>query len=243
MLFTPVAGAKAAPRFDFRRDTFAFANDTLREYIIDVHGRLTSRTRETPPEYSRRCFILCRSTLQFYKFAHFVPDRPRLNEEQYRRLIRNLSKIPVWFPAGKWVELPGYADLRSFSDTHRRILQDELGIWWASYFRVGNWRMALPFPRVWQEKLASQVAQEIDEHRLQSLFLTRFRPLNHCVIAFGYEKLADGNIDFIVYDPNDVQKPRRLTYERATRSFYLGKTQYYGGGRVNVFRAYLSPWQ
>lgn len=204
---------------------------------------MLSKKREKPPEYSRRCFALCRSVLQFYKFVRFDPQQPRVSTEEYRELVRHISKIPVWFPANRRVVVPGYANLRDFSGAQKHVLQDELGVWWASYYRVGNWRMVFPFPRGWQGNLARRLTQQIDAGGIQALFLTRFRPLNHCVIAFGYERRANGDIAFAVYDPNDAKEPRQLFYEAQTQSFTLPHTNYFNGGRVNVFRAYLAPWQ
>ncbi|MDP9291882.1 MAG: hypothetical protein M3O82_05910, partial [Verrucomicrobiota bacterium] len=231
------------PPFEWRRDTFAFANDTLRIYEFDTQGRTLSKTRKTPPKYTRRCFVLCRSVLQFYKFARFEPNQPRVSPAEYRNLIRHISKIPVWFPANRRIVVPGYADLRHFSADHEPMLQEDLGVWWAVYLRIGNWRMAYGFPRAWQDSLAHRLTEQIDAGGIQALFLTCFRPLNHCVIAFGYERLTNGDIAFICYDPNNADAPLRLLYQKKTQSFILPRTTYYNGGPVNVYRAYLNPWQ
>jgi hypothetical protein len=237
--------AVAAQRlFDWKRDTLAFSNDTLWEYGVDERGRQTRRAKSELPDYSRHCFVMCRAVLQFRKFARFDSAQPKLDTQQYRRLIRHISRIPVWMPEReRKITIPGYADLRSFSTAHSGLLRDELGAWWPSYIRVGNWRMAMPFPRIFQSRLAEELARRLDRGEIQALFMTRFKPLNHCVVGYGYERLRGGDIRFWVYDPNDASKPNALHYKAGERSFFWRKSDYFQGGRVNVFKAYISPLQ
>ena len=235
--------ARASEKFDFSRDTFAFSNDTLWAYSIDAQGNLHMHQRAKPPEYTRRCFVMCRAVIQFHRFVRFDPGRPKLSEAQTVKLIRRICRIPVWMPAGEKTVIPGYADLRDFSGAHARVLQRELGNWWPSYFRLGNWRMAMPFPRIWQKKLAEGVAKKTDENKIQAVFLTRFRPLNHCVIAYGCKRLGNGDILFQVYDPNNAKAPSVLRFDEKSSSFLFGRTTYFNGGRVNAFAAYVAPWK
>ena len=239
-----LSAADAARRFDFTRDTFAFQNDTLWAYSVDSAGKLHANARAKPPEYSRRCFVLVRSALQFRKFAEFDASRPKLDDATCRRLVRTISRIPIWLPqTGRKIVVPGYADLRSFSKAKPKMLQDELGAWWPNYFRFGNWRMAFPFPRSWQAKLSRELQKTVDRGRVQAVFITRFRPINHCVIVFDYRSKPGGGVEFLAYDPNDAQKPRRLDFDANTRSFFLGRNSYFNGGRVNATKAYILPWQ
>ncbi len=235
---------KPSRHFDFNRDTFSFQNDTLRAYSVDAEGRLHMHAREKPPEYSRRCFVLVRSTLQFRKFAVFDPRQPKLDDAGYRRLVRTISRIPIWFPqSGPRIVVPGYADLRSFSKAHPKLLQDNLGAWWPNYFRFGNWRMAYPFPRIWQKNLADELNRKMDAGKIQAVFLTRFRPINHCLIVYDCKPRAGGGFVFLSYDPNDALHPRPLEFDAQTSSFLLGRTSYFNGGRVNATKAYILPWQ
>ena len=235
---------KPSRHFDFNRDTFSFQNDTLWAYSVDAEGRLHMHAREKPPEYSRRCFVLVRSTLQFRKFASFDPHLPKLDDAGYRRLARTISRIPVWLPqTGQKIVVPGYADLRSFSKAHPKLLQDNLGAWWPNYFRFGNWRMAYPFPRIWQKNLADELKRKMDAGKIQAVFLTRFRPINHCLIVYDCKPRAGGGFVFLSYDPNDALRPRPLEFDAQTSSFLLGRTLYFNGGRVNATKAYILPWQ
>jgi hypothetical protein len=231
-------------RFDFSRDTFSFQNDTLWAYSVDADGKLHMQARAKPPEYTRRCFVLVRSALQFHKYAEFDAGKPKLDDAGYRKLVRHIARIPIWMPQiGRRTVVPGYADLRSFSKAHAKLLQDELGNWWPNYFRLGNWRMAMPFPRAWQKKLARELVKQVDAGKIQAVFITRFRPINHCVIVYDYKARPDGGIVFLAYDPNDAQKPRTLEFDAKTRNFILCCTSYFNGGCVNATKAYILPWQ
>ncbi len=233
-----------AEKFDPARETFAFANDTLWAYSIDSAGNLHMHERAHAPEYTRRCFVMARAVIQFHRFVKFDPSAPKVSEGEYMARVRRISRIPVWMPQwGTKVVIPGYSDLRGFSKDYARPLEKVLGNWWPSYFRVGNWRMALPFPRALQQHLARKVMKKIDRGDIQAVFLTRFRPINHCVIAFDYKRVGQGNIDFLVYDPNNSKSPAILEFDHRTSSFNFGRTSYFNGGRVNAFAAYVAPWQ
>jgi hypothetical protein len=234
--------AQTAERaFDFHRDTLAFANDTLRVYSYDTQGAQHAAQRARRPDYSRHCLVMPRAVLQFRKFARFDPQAARVSDAEYRRLVRRVARIPVWLPPReRRVVIPAYADLRSFSAEHTALLQDELGIWWTTYWRVGNWWMAGWFPRATQTRLADGLARALDSGEVPAVFITRFHPLNHAVIPFRHERLRDGSMRFDVYDPNNNARPVHLTYDAASRSFLLEKTGYWNGGRVNAFRLYHS---
>jgi hypothetical protein len=68
------------------------------------------------------------------------------SDQEYRQRILQLSRIPVWSSGPKEkVQFPGYADLHRFSADHVLALQKNLGLWWPSFSRLGNWRIVLPF--------------------------------------------------------------------------------------------------
>ncbi len=238
-----VCSARADRPFVFGRDTLAFSNDTLWLYSTDAQGRLHIHPRDKVPEYTRHCFVMCRATIQFFRFVRFEPRLPKLSDAEYAARIRHISELPVWLPPAEHVVIPGYANLWSFSKEKPHPFEQELGSWWPSYFRLGNWRMAMPFPRVWQKKLAREVISKVDKHSIQALFLTRFRPLNHCVIVYGYKRLPGGDIDFQVYDPNDAKAPKQIAFKDRESSFFMARSSYFNGGRVNAFEAYVAPWK
>jgi hypothetical protein len=240
-LLMPVARAKP---FAFPADTFSFSNELYFDYQVKPGGGLTIQERANGkvPDYSRHCFILVRAVLQFHKFAEFRPDFPRASDEEYRRRILQLSRIPVWSSGPKEkIQFPGYTDLHSFSADRALVLQKNLGLWWPSFWRLGNWRIVLPVPRSGQKRLAYRLRENLDRGPIQSVYMTRFRPLNHCLVIYRYEAQPDGDLVFLVYDVNQRGKVVHLRYRGSDESFYFDKTWYYPGGLVNVLPLYVSP--
>ena len=68
-----------------------------------------------------------------------------------RGCIKKLCRIPVWSsgPREKIV-IPGFADLHSFSVAYEGLLKENLGNWFPSYLRIGNWRMTMGHLRAGQ---------------------------------------------------------------------------------------------
>ena len=227
--------------FDVRRDTFAFANETAWKYDIDAAGRLHIGQREEPAKYAHRCFVMSRAVLQFHQFARFAPQQARVSGEEYARLIRRIARIPVWSDRRKPIVIPGFADLRSFSVAHGPLLQKHLGAWLPTYLRVGNYRMAMGHPRAGQAAAARRLVDLLAARKPQAVYLARFPKMNHCVVVYSAESRGNGDVRFLVYDPNYPAEPARLDYLAAERSFSLEKRWYFPGGRVNLMRVYISP--
>src|SRR5438874_1437400 len=90
-------------KFQFGRDTFAFANELVWEYRFDASGKMSSQRREPKPAYTLRCFVLTRAARQFLYHAAFRPTDPVAGDEDYRGLIgrvlwrnpRSVSAQPV----------------------------------------------------------------------------------------------------------------------------------------------------
>jgi hypothetical protein len=230
--------------FRFPQDTFAFTNETYLAYRIDASGQLHISPRQEGQKatYSRECFVLTRSILQFHKFAEFNPKLPKISEAEYRQKLLQLNRIPAWKQATDHkIIFPGYSDLWSFSAVHTLLLEKHLGNWWPTYFRLGNWPMALPFPRWEQASLARWLTDRMDKEGIQTVFMTRFKPLNHCLVAYHYARQPNGDVIFDVCDVNQPGKLVHLSYRAATRSFYFDKSWYYPGGVVNIMKLYISP--
>src|SRR5437667_8337533 len=79
-----------ARRFDFQRDTFAYANELRWEYHYDAAGKWTTHWHRPTPAYSQHCFVMARSARQFFLNARFDPGQPVAEERTYRRLIRRV---------------------------------------------------------------------------------------------------------------------------------------------------------
>lgn len=233
----------AAPDFDVRRDTLGFANEARLAYDVDASGRLHISRREVPAEYANRCFVMSRAVMQFRQFARFAPERPRVSREEYARLVRKISRIPVWSrgPCERIV-IPGFRDLRSFSKAHQSMLQENLGGAATSFLRVGNFRMAMGHPRIGQSWAACWLVDSMREHKLRAVYLARFPSMNHCVVVYRASPRANGDVRFTVYDPNYVGESATLDYIAAQRSFEFQRRWYFPGGRVNLMRVYISPF-
>jgi hypothetical protein len=240
-----VCSASARSRtFDFQRDTFAFENQTYFDYKPVSDTAIEIGRRHGPlPDFSRHCFQMVRAVLQFYKFAEFRPDLPKAPESDYRKIVRRISRIPAWSsgPTEKIV-VPGYSDLHSFSLGEKLLIQKNLGLWWPSYWRIGNWRIVNPEPRSGQERLARSLRQELDQGQIEAVYITRLlKPINHCLDVYHYTAEPSGDVVFDVYDVNQPGKLVHLTYRASDRSFYFDKTWYYRGGLVSAMRLFASP--
>ncbi|MDQ3625296.1 MAG: hypothetical protein M3463_22920 [Verrucomicrobiota bacterium] len=240
LVATPLA--LEARTFDVRRDTFPFANETAWAYGVDGTGRLHMGARDRPARYAHRCFVLTRAVLQFYQFARFAPELPRISREEYRGLVRRLCRIPVWSGGPREpVVIPGFPNLRCFARSHQGLLQEELGNWFPTYIRPGNYRMAAGHPRAGQAAGARWLAAEAEHGRPRAIYISRFPHLNHALVVYRVRREPEGNLLFLLYDPNYPAEPARLRYVAARRSFHFERRWYFPGGQVNVMRIYLSP--
>jgi hypothetical protein len=72
-----------ASGFKFHPDTLAFANSTVFAY---QEGKIVSHSnpgqKEKAKRYTRRCFVMSRTVVQFYKFAGFDPHAPPLDDDR-----------------------------------------------------------------------------------------------------------------------------------------------------------------
>jgi hypothetical protein len=237
------ADCQAGPpvNFNFSRDSFAFANDLVWSYSFDAQGRWTAHARDPKPDYSLHCFVLARSSEQFFKFARFDPQQPIADDATYRRLVKKVVSISPrkHLPPSEKIVVPGYADLKEFSTAYEKLLKEECGGVLQSYFQRGNWRMVFPFSRHEQEKMAKQLLASVRQDGIAVVHVLRFPSLsiNHALLLFGATE-SNKEIAFSAYDPNNPAQPVALTFYRTNRSFVLPVTHYYPGGRVDVYQVY-----
>ena len=244
LLPTLLALASAASAFDVRRDTFAFANETALQYGVDERGSLHISRREKPATYAHRCFVMSRAVLQFHQFARFDPAQARVSREEYARIIRRIARIPVWSRGPRErIVVPGFRDVREFSEKMPSVLQEHLGAWLPTYLRPGNYRMVTGHLRAGQAAAAHWLIESMEQDRPRALYLARFPHMNHCIVAYRMERRgAAGDVRFWFYDPNYPAAPAWLDYRAGPRSFEMQRRWYFPGGRVNVMRVYLSPF-
>src|SRR5215471_16599131 len=127
--------------FNFQTDTISYANELVWEYHFDAEGKWVHHRREPEPDYTHHCFVVARSTRQFFQSAKFDPTQPVVDDATYRKLIRHVIAVDPAdpLPEAKRIVIPGYANLREFSAARRRLLQEECGGAWHSYFQRGHW--------------------------------------------------------------------------------------------------------
>jgi hypothetical protein len=240
---SPRGAASPAPRrFDFARDTFAFANELIWEYRFDpATGRTVFRRREPKPAYAHRCFVLTRAARQFLYHARFDPEQPVVDDETYRHRIRAvLSRNPrAPGPLGQEVVLPGYAGLRDFSAARPELVKSTCGGAWRSYALRSHWRMVFPISRAHQARTATRLVDAVRRSESPIVHLVRFPQLsiNHGMVLLDADPTPD-RVCFRAYDPNDPARPAQLGFDRAARAFSLPANSYWAGGRLEVIEIY-----
>ena len=224
--------------FRFERDTFAFPHELVWQYHFDpVTGAMTTFNTSPPPTYYHRCFVMVRSTRQFFYHAHFAPELSAVEPEAYRRLIRQVvARNPRRAGAeSERVAIPGFDGLRSFSRAHEPLLKAELGGPWQSYFLRSHWRMIFPMMPWHREEIAQKLRKSLPQRGLSLVHLFRFPriTINHGIVLYGLTE-SEQSMEFEAYDPNIPEHPVKLVYERRRRVFTFAPSRYWGGGALSV---------
>src|SRR5207247_10035982 len=90
-----MSATAATPPLHFDQDTVGFANMTVFEYQKGIaHLRRGESAKQK--RYTRRCFVLCRTTMQFEKFARFDPNAPSLDDGDLAKRIRRVTRYAAW---------------------------------------------------------------------------------------------------------------------------------------------------
>ncbi|HZR38393.1 MAG TPA: hypothetical protein VFA75_23690 [Nevskia sp.] len=220
--------------FRFERDSLAFENKL-------ASGR---QGKEGEDDYTLHCFVITRSARQFFQFARFDGDAPALDDEGYRKLVKEViahDPSEPTPPRSQRIVIPGYWNLHAFSKAREDLLKDELGSAMDSFMQRGNWRMVFPFSHEHQEETALSLAAEIRRNRPPVVHLVVFPALSidHAVLLYGAADTPAG-IRYEVYDPNDSARPASLFYDRSRRSFNFPANKYFAGGEVDVYEIYRS---
>jgi hypothetical protein len=229
-------------RFEFARDTFAFANETYWEYHFDGATGKTRFTRRQPkPDYAHRCFVLTRAARQFLYHARFDGKIDAADDEAYRKLIASVMARNPRAPCclDKQIVIPGYASLREFSGARAALLKAGCGGAWQSYVLRSHWRMVFPVSRAHQARTAELLLAALNQNIPPVIHLVKFPALtiNHGMILFSATKTAD-DFAFEAYDPNQPEQPVTLIYSRAAREFLLPPNHYWAGGALDVIEIY-----
>jgi hypothetical protein len=247
LLLLTLCGCATKPQFigkrpfDFQRDTFAFTNELVSAHYFDSKGDWKSVPREPRPDYTHHCFALAKASRQFFQRAEFAPHLPKADDETYRTLIQRVVAVDPARdgPGDENVVIPGYPNLRAFSRAHEQLLKDECGGKVETYIHRSRWRMAFPFRRTHQARMANQFLAALKQNRppVIHLVLVPKLTIDHVVIAYAAHP-DKKEVRFDIYDPNHPEHPGTLIYNRATHTFYLPTTDYFPGGRVDAYEIY-----
>jgi hypothetical protein len=188
---------------------------------------------------------MCRTTVQFHRFARFDPHGAPLDDQQLAERIRMVTRRATWappLPRNQRVVFPGYANLYAMSKARQGIFQKNIGRGFPTYFRIGNTRMIWNFSHGYQARMHANLEAALARKQLFVGYLTTFPSftINHAVMAYAHKpgRAADGRDHYLVYDPNHSDKPRNLSWSPRDRSFYYEKDWDFVGGRVRLFQVY-----
>lgn len=239
--------ATPAPRpFRYDTDTFAFANETVFNYVngaVQAESSRDARKRD----YTRRCFVVSRAAVQFWKFARFEPRLPAVPRDELARRIRKVTGRSVWetpLPPEQRIVFPHCASLRALSAANPGIFQENIGLGWPVYFRAGNAPIAMPLSGGTEAALNDEIFHDLGMNYPTIVWLYRFPSLsiNHVVVVISCEK-SGGHYHYLVYDPNYTNGPKKLDYDPATQTFSYQPTFYFKGGPVDARAIYRGVLQ
>jgi len=246
-----VRTSAAAPEFRFDRDTFAFQNATVLKYKDGLPYLQVKASREDPAnQYTRRCFVMSRTAMQFRKFARFDPSRAPLDDLELAARTRAVARSAPWgesLPENQRIVFPGYANLREMSKARAHVFQENLGSGFLTYFRPSNVRMFFEHSRKYQDTTHANLEGALSSGDLFVGFLSTYPKLsiNHTVLVYARQKNSPGDEleHYLVYDPNHAEAPRELTWSPRERAFAYQKDIDFIGGFVRVYQSYGKPLQ
>jgi hypothetical protein len=236
-----VAPAVPAPRpFIYPDDTFEFKNETVWNY---VGGSVQPETdKDHVREYTRRCFVLSRASVQFWKFARFEPNEKPLPADELAKRIREVCERSVWLPAfapKDRVVIPGYHNLREASAKMRYVFQANIGRGWPFYFRAGNMPIAFWVTRALEDRLNGEIYHDLQMNTPTIVWVYRMPSLkmNHVVVIYSATHDSSG-YHYRVYDTNYRDAYKHMDYDPKTRTFYYQPVYFFKGGPVTVRSLY-----
>ena len=246
-----VRTSAATAEFHFDRDTFAFQNATVLKYKDGLPYLQVKASREDPAnQYTRRCFVMSRTAMQFRKFALFDPSRAPLDDLELAARIRAVARSAPWgesLPKNQRIVFPGYANLREMSKARAHVFQENIGNGFLTYFRPSNVRMFFEHGRKYQDTTHANLEAALSRGDLFVGFLSTYPKLsiNHTVLVYARQKDPPGDEleRYLVYDPNHAEAPRELTWSPRERAFAYQKDIDFIGGFVRVYQSYGKPLQ
>jgi hypothetical protein len=241
--------ATAAP-FSFHRDTFAFKNATVLKYKDGLPTLQRQLAADPTNQYTRRCFVMSRSIVQFRKFARFDPVGTPLQDRELAARIRAVAHHSPWAtpsPENQRISFPGYRNLRELSKAKTDLFEKNLGSGFVTYFRPANARMVFQHSPEYQEQARARLDETLARGDLFVAYLSTFPKLtiNHTILIYA-RKVSHSKDDltrYAVYDPNHPEAPRQLTWSERDRAFAYQKDIDFIGGFVRIYQCYGKPLQ
>lgn len=245
------ARGQDANKFRFDRDTLWFPNWTVWNYAngLRVREPASKSHKEKTDRYTRRCFVMSRTAQQFFKFARFDPKAAPIDDKELTHRVRQVTRKQPWhaaLPPNERIVFPGYANLRELSKAKMLILQNNIGLGWPTYARVGNFRMFTVRGRDYQEQEHADLNESLGRGEMFVAYLSDYPILhiNHAVLVYRRTSRAGDKIDkYLCYDPNHPDGPRTLTWLPEKREFNFEKDPEFSGGYTRVYQVYGKPWQ
>lgn len=238
---------RSTHKFSAKSDSFAFQNDTVWEY---EEGKVAAKSSKPadPKKYSRRCFVMSRAVVQFWKFAKFDPSSPALNKLKLKERVRELCRIDVWreeYPLQERIVFPGYANLHDLSQAEEGVLKENIGLDWPIYFRFGNTKMLMSPSAEQERSINDDLQQWLQENQLAIVWVYRFpeMDINHCVVIYDCVKGHEGGYHYFAYDPNSPGQSIKIDFDPTTNVFSFPPTFYFSGGAVSLRQVYLNPFE
>jgi hypothetical protein len=239
------------PAFRFDRDTFAFQNATVLKYKDGIAFLRPKWESDDPANsYTRRCFVMTRTVMQFRKFARFDLGSSPLNDQELAARVRAVTRYAPWresLPENQRIVFPGYANLREISKAHSQVFEENIGSGFITYFRPSNIRMVFLQSNGYQEQTHANLDAALSRGDLFVAYLSTYpkMSINHSVLIYARKKSRpqDELERYFVYDPNHAEGPRELTWSPRERAFAYQKDIDFIGGSVRIYQAYGKPLQ
>jgi len=250
-----VSSVTAAPDFHFEKDTLAFTNMTVFDYhegkVSSLgHSSSSSEQKEPKSRYTRRCFVMSRTVVQFLKFARFEPNGTPLDDTELAHRVREVTGHPPYekiLPPAERVAIPGYKNLRELSQKRGWVLQKNIGLGWPTYMRIGNYRMFYKHSKAYQSETHQRLNDTLKRGDLFIAYLSDFPTLhiNHAVLVYERKPASrkDAAERYNCYDPNHPDGPRELVWFPDKELFNFEKDEEFVGGFTRVFQVYGRPLQ
>lgn len=220
--------------FSFYQDTLAFTNELLWQYETTADGRLEIKSSTNQADYFNRCFPMVLAVRKFQYHARFDGSDPAATNPA-PQIEAILSRGDYPSTETNLITLGG-ANLREFSQAHEQLIKANAGGRFESYFQRGNWRVIWPFTRFGQKEAAIRFSPGVPK-TLPIIHIIDLPRLNHALLVYGFHEDRE-KVWFHCYDPNDNANPRLIWFDKKARWFYMTKTPYFPGGRINLFEVY-----